>query len=217
MKTYSMNELEKVKNISFSTDSLRKLNQAKANDLLFNSFYPSFFEVRGEFYIPEGEETPVFLVDRIIHFLNSEICKIEIRAINQHNKTYYHIMNFTNFKTLSSWEKEKAKEGLKEPQNIGVLTAKKIKNWVDYVEAKFLKYSEKEQQNENKISAFYESLKNENVFYWNDKQKGEVKKNGLIFKFEISGSYISTETVLETSRNLDINTFNQFANNNFKN
>ena len=211
MKNYT---LEEIKTLNLSVNNQALIIDAEAESENYNQFYPSYFLVNGGYY-ENSEKEQVFFIERIQHYLKSDICKIQIRKVNQHNKYYYLIYNYSDFPTLTTSEKEQIKRSLTEPQNVGVMTTKKLTNWVKYTEKKFLLYQEQENQNQSKILNFYNSLKDEKVYYWEDKKRGEIRKNGLIFSFEISNSYISTKVVVDTNRNIDIIQFNKLANNQF--
>ena len=211
MKNYT---LEEIKTLNLSVNNQALITDAETESKNYNQFYPSYFLVNGGYY-ENSEKEQVFFIERIQHYLKSDICKIQIRKVNQHNKYYFLIYNYSDFPTLTTSEKEQIKRSLTEPQNVGVMTTKKLTNWVEYTEKKFLLYQEQENQNQSKILNFYNSLKDEKVYYWEGKKRGEIRKNGLVFSFEISNSYISTKVVVDTNRNIDIIQFNKLANNQF--
>ncbi len=211
MKNYT---LEEIKTLNLSVNNQALILDAETESKNYNQFYPSYFLVNGGYY-ENSEKEQVFFIERIQHYLKSDICKIQIRKVNQHNKYYYLIYNYSDFPTLTTSEKEQIKRSLTEPQNVGIMTTKKLTKWVEYTEKKFLLYQEQENQNQSKILNFYNSLKDEKVYYWEGKKRGEIRKNGLVFSFEISNSYISTKVVVDTNRNIDIIQFNKLANNQF--
>jgi hypothetical protein len=103
-------------------------------------------------------------------------------------------------------------EGVKEPNKIGVLTTKKITDWLEYNHKVVEKYQEKEKEIERKIKEFLAQFDGEDMLITkrsNDLHtSGSMEKNGLRYTFEITESgYIHQEITFSYKVN---NTFENF-------
>lgn len=109
----------------------------------------------------------------------------------------------------------------KEPNDFKVLTTKKIQAWVDYFELKFKFLSELNEKRANIVADFLKSIEGQNVQWYGKNQygennRGEIVKNGLLFKFEISTGYVSKRIEIHYKAGNDLDTFLKLADNKYQ-
>jgi hypothetical protein len=128
-------------------------------------------------------------------FLKHETIKIQIR-FDDYRKKWYIFAHFSNmYPNLShdfkTWEQRKHPE----PQNIGVLTTKKIENWVKYYENLDAIFSAKNNDNKNTIQEFRNKLAGLPVKWSKDNASGYIDNNGLTYYFNICETGHITERI----------------------
>ena len=76
------------------------------------------------------------------------------------------------------------------PKNIGVLSKKKIFDWIEYLGKSDQVKEKLSKQTTDKVETFLKSLEGLNV-HWHDKTSGYIVRGGLIFSFSIDRGVIS--------------------------
>jgi hypothetical protein len=153
-------------------------------------------------------------IESIRIFLINDICKIQISFDTYRKK--YNIFSNENYKNLSNYDLSNISRKYKEPNNIGVLTTKKIEAWVKYIQDIHNECIIKNNQLTNEVDSFLDSIKNENVKWWDNNTSGEIIKNGIVFRFKIEKGYVSKKIEIHYSVGNELEVFKKLSNNNFK-
>ena len=95
-------------------------------------YYPCSINV--DFTIYEDNEKESIYAERMSIFLNHEYIKIEIR-FDEYRKKYNIFAHFDRiFLNVDHYKRREIEKTVTAPKNIGVLTTKKINDWVSYYE-----------------------------------------------------------------------------------
>lgn len=174
----------------------------------------NFYPARVVYYVSQSQSNP-----KNFHFERSEVLlnhALEIRVtFYTHPKKYFGIYAPLDFiQPVSRSDKSAAERQLTEPQKIGVLTRKKIDQWVKYFEDLRELLIKKQAENLEMQNDFKTSLLPHAVRWSNDNETaGYIEKNGIGFKFRIEESNIQTTIYLCNSINSDLSTFLKLSNN----
>jgi len=186
MKNYSINEVLPVLNLNDYQN--RDLTATiKLSDQI-NQFYPC-------------EVVLIFSeYDNAEHYENADIKMIYkntpfyIRYWEHKKKYIIYTENLTKqFKNVDSYAINKIKSQLDEPQQIGVLSVKKIINWFEYYIAIIEEATKLNDINGNKKEIFLKSIEGQKVQWFNGGKSGEIIKNGVKFSFTIGETSINTK------------------------
>lgn len=181
-----------------------------------NEFYPC--EVRVKF----AEN-----VNSVLVFHSVSVCLINpttetrIHKIQRGGKIHYNIYSSDIehdicFKNVNRNQKETAISGIEIPKTIGKLTTKKIQQWIDYINQCFVLIEAKNNVNTRELDAFLESIKEQEVRWFNNKTSGEIIKNGIKFSFKIEEGCISKKIEVYYKVDNNIENFLKLADNNYK-
>ena len=96
----------------------------------------------------------------------------------------------------------------KKPCNIGVFTAKKINDWINYCTQIYRQVEQENAENSKKVADFLKSIENEPVS-WERRNyaKGTITRNGLRFTFYIEKGHLSFELSLSYRGTADYDIF----------
>lgn len=153
------------------------------------------------------------------HCMRIEFTLNDIRfwlyKIYRENK-YQITVDMKHFKNISNYEIENITKRYNKPCNIGVFTAKKVNDWINYHTAIYNEVATKEAENTQKITAFLEEIEKETIS-WRDTEHtiGEIRRNGLIFSFSIDKGYISKDMKLDYAFTKDYEHFRLIADNQY--
>lgn len=128
---------------------------------------------------------------------------LDLRISYEEYKKQYSISCYTHYRFCGSscQGNIRKKSGLEVPNNIGVLTFKKVQQWITCYEQLHALYAQKAAENEARINEFRKELEQfelsrpgvieeGKLFYYGQKEgkkmQGCIKKNGIEFMFEIS-------------------------------
>jgi hypothetical protein len=147
----------------------KELDAACRLSLTVRKFHPCHVMVLGEDY------------DGSFHFERAEV-KLEhaflyIDIAIDHKKKY-HIHCSFNLPNTTYYTRQEVDKKLEKPNNIGVLSSKKIQDWINYYEKVYAGLKESSEANGNKEAKFRESIKDLPV-KWLDKKRGYIVKNGV--------------------------------------
>lgn len=120
-----------------------------------------------------------------------------------------------DFKNIDRYTIERERKKLTEPNQIGVLTTKKINDWLNYYRELHKALSEINKANSNEIETFLKSIEGLSVKWWNNKKQGEIVMGGLVFKFHIHETYVSTEIEKHYETGRDLQTFLKLSKNHY--
>lgn len=172
--------------------------------------YPSKIMVRLDEY--DGKQYFQYAEVRLLH---SDI-KITIKH-DEYRKKYYVLADMRDhFKNIDHNEVERLSKDLEAPKNIGVLSAKKITEWVNYYEALYSRAYRRDQENGSEKDLFLKSLEGLPVKWSKDKKQGWIIKNGIEFSFTIGDTYISKNMQLHYSASASIEVFKLLADNKYR-
>jgi len=169
---------------------------------------------------------PVFIVDEEdgkYYYQYSEVTIIDslnfIIKFDAYRKKYgiYCRSIDTDFKNIDQYTIEQEQKKLTAPNLIGVLNLKKINDWMNYYRDLHKALSEINKANSNEIETFLKSLEGLPVKWWNNKKQGEVIMGGLVFKFHIHETYVSTEIEKHYETGRDLQTFLKLSKNHYTN
>ena len=170
-------------------------------------FYPCSINIDFTIYDNEQGENKVYS-ERMNVYLNHNEIKIQI-TFDSYRKKYNIFAHFERmYPNVDHYQRREIIKNKISPKNIGVLTTKKINEWIKYHEEINEEMKIKNEENGNKIDQFKKRLlgltlniqwyKNGNAGYIDNKEKG------LTYSFEILDSgYIKEDIRITKSNNLD--------------
>lgn len=146
--------------------------------------------------------------------LKNDLCVISISK-DWRGKKYHIGTNDYVANNLNSYQKNDIIKSFEAPNNIGVLSTKKIQQWIDYINQYVTEIRNKDKENSDKIALFLESIKDEPVKWYSENKRGAITKNGLRYEFKIEDGYIDEKISLEYfGGNLEL--FKQLSDNKYK-
>lgn len=131
------------------------------------------------------------------------------------HKKRYSFVDYTEYPTISRYEQTETIKHIKEPNYVGKLSTKKITEWVNYYNECNKVLKAKDDELNNNVQTFLDSIKDENVQWWNNKNSGEIVKNGIVFSFNIENGWISKKIEVHYSVSSDLDTFKKLSDNKF--
>jgi hypothetical protein len=99
--------------------------------------------------------------------------------------------DYSNFKNMSNWDRRKIRDDVEAPNRVGVLSTKKIQDWIIYHENIYNKVKAISEENTAKIDDFLKSIEPLPFTYRDGKNRGEIVKNNIRFSYSISEGCIS--------------------------
>ena len=190
-----------------------KVEQAK------KELSPLMQEVRK--YIPQAEygyhvvsgEYPAFYGVRIEFTYNG--IRFHVYKINKENK-YRIATDMEHFEYVNRYDIERAGNQYEKPCNIGVFTAKKINDWINYCTQIYRQVEQENAENSKKVADFLKSIENEPVRWeGRNRSKGKITRTGLRFTFYIEEGHLSFELSLSYRGTADYDTFRLIADNRY--
>lgn len=207
MKTYTIQQVNK--NLLSEYENKHLIETLKTSEQV-NAFYPC--EVILNFSEEDGKE----------YYKYSEI-KMIYKGYDFYIKYWEQKKKFIIYedftRTLKNIDRHilgNIKANIKEPQQIGVLSLKKLLSWFEYhlsVIEEAIKYNENKG---NEKEAFLKSIEGLPVKWWNEGKSGEIVKNGIVFSFTIGETYISKKIEINYKVSNDLNEFLKLADNKYK-
>lgn len=147
--------------------------------------------------------------------LKNDICAISISK-NWTGTKYNISTNDYAANNLSYYQKNDIIESFEAPNNIGVLSTKKIQQWIDYINLYVTEIRRKDNEYSDKVALFLESLKGEAVKWYSENKRGAIYKNGLRYEFNIDNGYINEKITLEYFGGQNLELFKQLSDNKYK-
>ena len=147
--------------------------------------------------------------------LKNDLCSISINK-NWDGKKYHIGTNDYVANNLSSYQKNDIIKSFEAPNNIGVLSNKKIQQWIDYINQYVTEIRNKDKENSDKIALFLESIKDEPVKWYSENKRGAIIKNGLRYEFNIDAGNIDEKISLEYFGGQNLELFKQLSDNKYK-
>ena len=114
-------------------------------------------------------------------------------------KTYYDLhCDWSSFRYADNYSYGMAFDKQSEPNRIGVFTKRKIDDWVEYLTQGYRNLERIDAENERKITTFRRQLDSLPDVAWNhDRSWGSIKRNGLVYSFEIRATGYSEKISLD--------------------
>lgn len=139
--------------------------------------------------------------DGTLHYKNAEIHftreGLDFRVF-KYEKEYRIHVDFSCFKHI---DRQRLNQTLGHgcPNRIGVLTAKKINEWIDFYKQKYGELYKLNEEKGQEIAEFQSQLAKLPDVCYNDSscKSGHIKRGGLIFSFHIGREYIHTNIELQ--------------------
>ena len=106
-----------------------------------------------------------------------------VRIEFTYNGIRFHVY-MEHFEYVNRYDIERAGSQYEKPCNIGVFTAKKINDWINYCTQIYRQVEQANAENARKVADFLKSIENEPVS-WERRNyaKGTITRNGLRFTF----------------------------------
>lgn len=145
-----------------------------------------FYPCELSFIVQDGK-----YFDYVEVLLKHDTIKMSIAYLNGDKIFRISSEGYSKFKNLSNWDIRKIKDDIEIPNRIGVLTTKKIQDWVLYHEKLFNGVKEISENNTAKIEDFLKSIEPLPFNYSDGKFRGEIVKNNIRFSYRISEGCIS--------------------------
>jgi hypothetical protein len=106
-------------------------------------------------------------------------------------KYSFHSQAIHTLKNIKHNDKVREAKKLTEPKQVGVLTRKKIEDWIRYETELYNLLKIENDKNRSEIETFLSSLEGLPVHWWNNNKSGEIIKNGIKLSFTIGETYVS--------------------------
>jgi len=207
MKTYTISEILPVLNLSdYQSKGLTETIKMSEE---ISHFYPC--EVVLNFSEYDNKE----------HFEHADIKMIYkdiafyIRYWEYKKKYFIYEDKIRTFKNVDSYTIKRIKENFKEPQQIGVLSLKKLINWFEYHISIINEASKINDTNGSEKDIFLKSIEGLPIHWYNNGKNGEIIQNGIKFSFNIGETYISKKIEVHYSVNNELENFLKLSNNKY--
>jgi hypothetical protein len=207
MKTYTINQVNKTQLSEYQNRDLTEIIKTSEQ---VNAFYPS--EVILKFSEEDGKE----------YYQHAEI-KMQYKGYDffikywEYKKKYIIYEDFTRtLKNVDRYALASIKSQLDEPQQIGVLSIKKLINWFEYHLAVIEEAIKFDAKNGGEKDAFLKSIEGLPVKWWNNGKSGEIIQNGVKFSFTISETYIHKKIEIAHQVSNELEEFLRLSNNQYK-
>jgi len=207
MKTYKISEILPALNLS-DYQSKGLTETIKLSEQV-NQFYPC--EVVLNFSEYDNKE----------HYEHADIKMIYkdiafyIRYWEYKKKYVIYEDTIRTFKNVDSYTIKRIKEKIKEPQQIGVLSLKKLVNWFEYHISVINEAKELNNINGSEKDKFLKSIEGLPIHWYNNGKNGEIIQNGIKFSFNIGETYISKKIEVHYSVNNELENFLKLSNNKY--
>ena len=170
-------------------------------------FHPCFLQFTMD---QEGERTYFEFASLYLQHLSLDF------KISKHQKGFsIRCESIQNFKNINYNHIKECAKNLTEPQQIGVLTAKKIQNWVNYYEQLYDLVCAKSKEHEAVRTEFLKSIEDLPIRWAHEStERGEILQNGILLNFEILPGYVSLRWGIHYSVNSSVANFIKLSQNN---
>jgi len=198
--------------IKTSDYNKKEIDKAKKLAKEVSEFYPC------EVYIEYSNEGGNKYFEYVFVQLSHPTLKIEIRKDSFHNIDKFFIIceSINELKNISYYDMERIKENIEAPKNIGVLTSKKITDWINYHEKIYYQAKIINDNNLSKKEEFLKSIEGLDVTWIEKDKNGYIVKNGIEFTFIISDSNISTDIKINYKVTSSLENFLKLSDNQYK-
>jgi hypothetical protein len=176
--------------------AIERIDQAVKDAAAISQYFPCHAML---WVTQEGNK---FFFDHTMCFLDTDL-QLSIEKQSRDGKYSIYVRDLHNFKNISHYSKDNISKSFPQPKHIGVLTTKKIQDWVNYWRLYVAELKIADDQNKANIQAFKESMVDLPVEWNNPNQTGgRIYKGGFMFSFTISEGSINTSIDLQCPRDL---------------
>lgn len=171
--------------------------------------------------IPEAEINYEIRVDEDTGYKYLHNTKVNFKRNNIVFKAYRWQKQFrfapelSHLAYINNYSQGEAKRSLVEPNQIGVLTAKKVERWIDYYTQFYTALVGINNENKRKIDEFRAYLNTFPDVCWCDHSRGYIERNGLRYDFRIENTRYQGEVKL-SSQSYDLADFEKLSDNQFR-
>ena len=148
--------------------------------------------------------------------LKNDLCSISINKNWDGKKYRIGTNDDQHLNNISGYVRSNIRDSFEAPNNIGVLSNKKIQQWIDYINQYVTEIRNKDKENSDKIALFLESIKDEPVKWYAENKRGAIIKNGLRYEFNIDNGNIDEKISLEYFGGQNLELFKQLSDNKYK-
>jgi len=208
MKKYTINEVLPV--LELSDYNQKSLTEVINTSEKVSQFYPS--QVILNFQEEDGKEYYQYAEIK----MNYKGYDFYIKYWEQKKKFIIYEDFTRRLKNVDRYALASIKEKIQEPQQIGVLSEKKILNWFEYYLAVIQEAIKIDIEKGSEKDAFLKSIEGLPVKWWNNGKSGEIIQNGVKFSFTISETYISKKIEIYYSVPNDLESFLKLSDNQYK-
>ena len=208
MKKYTINEVLPV--LELSDYNQKSLTEVINTSEKVSQFYPS--QVILNFQEEDGKEYYQYAEIK----MNYKGYDFYIKYWEQKKKFIIYEDFTRRLKNVDRYALASIKEKIQEPQQIGVLSEKKILNWFEYHLAVIQEAIKIDIEKGSEKDAFLKSIEGLPVKWWNNGKSGEIIQNGVKFSFTISETYISKKIEIYYSVPNDLESFLKLSDNQYK-
>jgi hypothetical protein len=180
----------KTSEVKISEYKIKRISEQVIISEQINKAYPCTLFIE----LSQDKITDPWYFENTQILLNGIQIKIAVSFDSYKKKYSVYCPSLHELKDVTYYVIDKLKEKLTEPKRIGVLTEKKVKDWIKYYEDLFLLASNENQLNQGVKMKFMQSIEGLPVRWYNNNKQGEVIKNGLKFSFTINETHISMKT-----------------------
>ena len=170
----------------------------------FYTCYPLF-----KVYNENNSKDVIYYLNEI--FLTHPTLKISIRY--SYKKYSFYCEDIRELKNITYYTEKEAKKKLTEPKQVGVLTTKKIQDWVDYYTNLYNALKVQNDGNTNVINDFLKSIEHLNVRWSQNKISGSIVTNGIEFTFKINETHVSQSINIHYNMANNLETFLKLSDN----
>lgn len=178
---------------------------------------PLLNEVRP--FIPEVRILHEFYLYKLTwHYTKSEIHFVQYGldfTINKYDKHFKISTQFT-MPYIDDYTEDRAKESFPVPCRIGVLSNRKIEEWIIYWVQVYNMLKAKNNRNREMIESFRKRIKQENDVQWIGDNGGRIERNGIRFYFEISRTDVNLKMDIASEVSCSLENFLALSDNRYR-
>ena len=206
--TYSEEQFEVYLQTTEQNDyKIRDFHQYQAFKKEIETFHPCLIkftmsEQEGNYYF---EYANLFLEHPTLDF-----------RISRNQKKYsIYCESIRHLKNIEYYHIKACEETLTAPQQIGVLTAKKINAWIKYYEDLYVLVAAKSKEHGAVRAAFMQSIDGLAVNWNHDKDGGSLVDHGIELKFRFYPAYVRLELGIQYSVSSTVDNFIKLSQNKY--
>jgi len=185
-KTFTITQAERYVLSDYAKGNINKLK--KLNEEI-SLLYPCDAYLTG--YLRDKE----LVIERTAVKLVHPTLEIEVEFSTYRKKYSFRCLTENTFRDIGNTSG--IGKDVEKPNDVGVLTAAKIRQWVSYFEQRCKALAAANKANQDKVTAFRAALKGLPV-RWMDKNSGQVVRGGFRYRFVIDRGYISEYMELDS-------------------